>query len=379
MIPVARPDIGPDEIAAVTDVLESGMLAGGRRVAVLEERFAAFIGTKHAIAVSNGTVALMCLFEGLGLGNGDEVITVGHTFNATVSSIMSTGATPVFVDIEPDTYLIDADLIEAAVTPRTRAICPVHLFGLPADLERIGAIADRHGLAIVEDACQAHGAQFHGRRVGSFGHGAFSLYGTKNMTTGEGGLITTDDARLADWIRLYRNQGMRERYHHEILGYNFRLTDVAAAIGLCQLDKLERLTARRQSIAARYDAAFADLPIRTPVTPAGRTHVFHQYTIAVEGDRDGVVADLAEAGVSTGIYYPIPVHRQPYVLERGIHADLPVTDRAAARTLSLPMFPGLTDEDQATVIAAVRAAVGRRAPDPPTETMQPVGHGAAVR
>src|SRR4051812_28294149 len=233
------------------------MLAGGRRVAELEERFAAFVGVKHAIAVSNGTVALMCIFEGLGLGPGDEVITVGHTFNATVSSILFTGATPVFVDIEPDTYLIDTDRIGAAITPRTRAICPVHLFGLPADMAKIIAIADRHGLAVVEDACQAHGAQFGGRRVGSFGHGAFSLYGTKNMTTGEGGLITTDDDRLADWLRLYRNQGMRERYRHEMLGFNFRLTDLAAAIGLCQLDKLERNTARRQAIAARYDAALA--------------------------------------------------------------------------------------------------------------------------
>jgi dTDP-4-amino-4,6-dideoxygalactose transaminase len=181
------------------------------------------------------------------------------------------------------------------------------------------------------------------------------------MTTGEGGLITTDDDRLADWIRLYRNQGMRERYRHDILGYNFRLTDIAAAIGLCQLDKLERNTERRRDIAARYDAAFADLPIRTPVTPAGRTHVFHQYTIAVEDDRDGMVAALAAAGVSTGIYYPIPVHRQPYVLERGIQAHLPQTDHAAAYSLSLPMFPGLSDEEQSTVIAAVRSAVGRTA------------------
>jgi perosamine synthetase len=361
MIPVARPDIGPEEIAAATEVLQSGMLAGGRRVAELEERFAAFIGTKHAIAVSNGTVALMCIFEGLGLGPGDEVITVGHTFNATVSSILSTGATPVFVDIERDTYVIDAGRIEAAITPRTRAICPVHLFGLPADLDMIVTVADRHGLAVAEDACQAHGAEFRGRRVGSFGHGAFSLYATKNMTTGEGGLITTDDDRLADWIRLYRNQGMRERYHHEILGYNFRLTDIAAAIGLCQLDKLERNTARRQAIAARYDAAFADLPIRTPVIPSGRTHVFHQYTIAVEDDRDGIVADLARAGVGTGIYYPIPVHRQPYVLERGLGADLPSTDWASGHTLSLPIYPGLAEEEQDTVIAAVRAAVERRA------------------
>ena len=342
------------------------MLASGKRVVELEERWAAFIGTKHAIAVSNGTVALMCIFEGLGLGPGDEVITVGHTFNATVSSILSTGAPPVFVDIERDTYVIDAGRIEAAITPRTRAICPVHLFGLPADLDMIAAIARRHGIEVVEDACQAHGAEFRGRRVGSFGHGAFSLYGTKNMTTGEGGLITTDDDRLADWIRLYRNQGMRERYQHEILGYNFRLTDLAAAIGLCQFDKLERNTARRQAIAARYDEAFTDLPLRTPVTPVGRTHVFHQYTLDVGEERDAIVADLAAAGVSTGIYYPVPVHRQPYVLERGLHADLPMTDRAAARTLSLPMFPGLTEDEHSTVIAAVRTvgttqAAGRAA------------------
>jgi perosamine synthetase len=379
MIPVARPDIGPEEIAAVTAVLQSGMLAGGARVAELEDRFAAVVGTKHAIAVSNGTVALMCIFEGLGLGPGDEVITVGHTFNATVSAILYTGATPVFVDIEPDTYLIDVDLIEAAITPRTKAICPVHLFGLPADLAAIVAIADRHGLAVVEDACQAHGAQFGGRPVGSFGHGAFSLYATKNMTTGEGGLITTDDDRLADWIRLYRNQGMRERYHHEILGYNFRLTDIAAAIGLCQLDKLEANTARRRAIAARYSDAFADLPIARPVTPPDRTHVFHQYTVAVEGDRDGIVADLAAAGVGTGIFYPIPVHRQPYVVERGIHADLPITEDAALHTLSLPIFPGLTDADQGVVIEALRAAVGRRASGPAATAPGSAREGAALR
>ena len=361
MIPVARPDIDDAEIAAVTEVLRSGMLAGGRRVAELEERWAAFIGVRHAIAVSNGTVAEMCIFAGMDLEPGDEVITVGHTFNATVSSILYAGATPVFVDIDPETYDIDPDRVAAAITPRTKAICPVHLFGLPADMDPLLELADRHGLAIVEDACQAHGAEYRGRRVGSFGHGAFSLYGTKNMTTGEGGLITTDDDALADWIRLYRNQGMRERYRHDILGYNFRLTDIAAAIGLCQLDKLERNTARRQAIAKRYDEAFADVPVVVPSVPADRTHVYHQYTLDVGPARDAIVADLAAAGVSTGIYYPIPVHRQPYVLALGIHADLPVTDRAAARSLSLPMFPGLTDDDQATVIEAVRAVVGRHA------------------
>lgn len=360
MIPQVRPDIGQEEIDAVTEVLRSGMVAQGRRVAELEERWAAFVGTKHAIAVSNGTVALMCINAGLGLGPGDEVITVGHTFNATVSAILSTGATPVFVDVEPDTYCMDAAQLEAAITPRTRAICPVHLFGLPADIATIRAIADRHGLAVVEDACQAHGAEFRGARVGSFGHGAFSLYGTKNMMTGEGGLITTDDDALAHWIRLYRNQGMERRYHHDILGYNFRMTDLQAAIGLVQLDKLERNTARRRALAARYDAGFADSPIGIPVTPEGRTHVFHQYTIRVgPAIRDAVVADLTAGGIGVGTYYPIPVHKAAYMLERGFDVSLPVTEEAAASCLSLPMFPGLSDEDQDTVIAAVRASVER--------------------
>jgi perosamine synthetase len=361
VIPIARPDIDGCEIDAVTDVLRSGMLAGGRRVAELEERWAEYIGVRHAIAISNGTVALMCIVAGLRLGPGDEVITVGHTFNATVSSILSSGATPVFVDIDPETYDVDVDRVAAAVTPRTKAIMPVHLFGLPADMDAITEIAQRHGLAIIEDACQAHGAEFRGKKVGSFGHGAFSLYATKNMTTGEGGLITTDDDALADWIRLYRNQGMRERYRHEILGYNFRLTDIAAAIGLCQLDKLERNTAKRQAIAARYDEAFAELPVVVPSVPADRTHVYHQYTLDVGPARDAIVADLAAADVSTGIYYPIPVHRQPYIVAMGIQADLPVTDRVAARSLSLPMFPGLTDDEQTIVIEAVRAVVGRHA------------------
>lgn len=361
MIPVARPDIDDAEIAAVTEVLRSGMLAGGHRVTELENRWAEFIGVRHAIAVSNGTVALMCIFAGMGLGPGDEVITVGHTFNATASSILYTGATPVFVDIDPETYDISPDAVAAAVTPRTKAICPVHLFGLPADMDALTEIAERHGLTIVEDACQAHGAEFRGRKVGSFGHGAFSLYGTKNMTTGEGGFITTDDDALAAWIRLYRNQGMAERYHHDILGYNFRLTDIAAAIGLCQFDKLPRNTARRREIAARYDEAFADLPVVVPTIPNDRTHVYHQYTLDVGPDRDAIVADLAAAGVSTGIFYPIPVHRQKYILALGIDIHLPVTERAAARSLSLPMFPGLSEDEQTTVIDAVRTVVGRHA------------------
>jgi perosamine synthetase len=359
MIPIARPDIGPEEIAAVTEVLESGMIAQGKRVKALEDAWAEFVGVRHAIATGNGTLALMAIFAGIGLEPGDEVITVSHTFAATANAILSTGATPVFVDIEPDTYLIDAKKIERAITPRTRAICPVHLFGLVADMDMIQAIADRHGLIVVEDACQAHGATFRGRMAGSFGHGAFSLYATKNMTTAEGGFITTNDDQLADWLRLYRNQGMRARYQFEMLGYNFRMTDLAAAIGLAQFRKLARNTATRRAIAARYDEAFGELPIGLPITPDGRTHVFHQYTLDVGGARDAIVEDLREAGVGADIYYPIPVHRQSYIMERGLHADLPVTDAAASRTLAIPMFPGLTDAEQDQVIAAVGDAVGR--------------------
>ena len=361
MIPIARPDLGQEEIDAVADVIRSGIIAQGPRVRELEAAWADFCGVRHTIAVGNGTLALMAIFDQLGIGPGDEVITVAHTFAATANAILSTGATPVFVDIEPDTYLIDAKRIEAAITPRTRAIVPVHLFGLVADMDMIEAIADRHGLAIVEDACQAHGATYRGRRAGSFGHGAFSLYATKNMTTGEGGFITTNDDGLADRLRLYRNQGMRSRYEFETLGFNYRMTDLNAAIGLVQLGKLERNTARRQAIAAGYDAGFADLPVVTPAVPDGRTHVYHQYTLEVGAERDAILAAIRDGGVGADIYYPIPVHRQPYIQERGLHADLPITDRAAERTIALPMYPGMTAEDQATVIAVVRAAVLNRA------------------
>jgi perosamine synthetase len=374
MIPIARPDLGVEEAAAVADVLSSGMIAQGKRVAALEARWSDWTGARHTIAMGNGTQALMALFAGLGLGPGDEVITVSHTFAATANAILYTGATPVFVDIEPDTYLIDAKQIERAITPRTRAICPVHLFGLVADMDMIRAIADRHGLAVVEDACQAHGATFRGRMAGTFGHGAFSLYATKNMTTAEGGFATTDDDAMADWLRLYRNQGMRARYQFEMLGYNFRMTDISAAIGLVQLDKLPANTARRQAIAARYDEAFGELPIGLPITPTGRTHVFHQYTLNVGPPRDAIVADLREAGVGADIYYPIPVHRQAYIQERGLHAELPVTDGAAAHTLALPMFPRLSVEEQGQVIDAVRAAVERHVPG---AGGPPAGAGAA--
>ena len=361
MIPIARPDVGEEEIAAVTEVLRSGMLAQGRRVAALEEAWAERVGVRHCIAVSNGTVALSAILTGLRIGEGDEVITVGHTFAATVNAILGAGARPVFVDIERDTYLIDATQIEAKVTDRTKAIMPVHLFGLVADMDAILEIAQRHGLHVIEDACQAHDATYGNRKAGSFGHGAFSLYATKNMTTAEGGFITTDDDALADFLRLYRNQGMRGRYQFEILGFNFRMTDLAAAIGQVQLGKLERNTARRREIATEYAAALAELPLTLPTTPDGRTHVYHQFTIDVGRERDAILTDVREAGVGVEVYYPDPVHRLRHVLEHGVDERLPITESVALTTLSLPMHPGLRDDEIHTVIDAVTAAVERHA------------------
>lgn len=358
VIPAMRPDVGPEESAAVAEVLLSGSSTDGQRVAEIEERWSEYVGVRHAVAVVNGTAARMCILAGLGIGPGDEVITVSHTGNATISSILYTGATPVFVDIEPDTYLIDAARIEAAITARTRAIYPVHLYGLVADMDMISAIADRHGLAVVEDGGGSHGATFRGRRAGSWGHGAFGLYGA-----GEGGLITTNDDRLADWIRRYRDHGRRGR-QAEILGFDFRLSEVAAAIGLVGLDRLEAGIAARRSIASRYGAAFAALPIQRPVVPVGRKHVFHRYTLGLGPARDAIAKDLAEHGVEAAVEYPVPIHRQPYVLERGIDADLPVTDAAAEGSLSIPMYAGLSAEDAGRVIEAVRGAVGRHVREP---------------
>jgi len=357
VIPIARPDVGQEEIDAVAGVLRSGMIAQGPKVRELEERWAAYVGVRHAVAVSNGTVALQVILAGLGIGPGDEVITPSHTFAATANAILSVGAAPVFVDIERDTYLLDPTLVESAITPRTRAIMPVHLFGLVADMYPLTTIAERHGIAVVEDACQAHGASYDGRRAGSFGPAAFSLYATKNMTSGEGGLITTDDETLADWMRRYRNQGMRTRYQFEMLGFNYRMTDINAAIALVQLDKLDRNNERRRSIAAAYTAGLCDLALGLPVVPAGREHVFHQFAVRVGPRRDDVLAALRDDGIGADVYYPLPVHRQPYLRDLVASVALPETDAAAAETLALPMHPALTDDEVSRVVTAFRRAL----------------------
>jgi dTDP-4-amino-4,6-dideoxygalactose transaminase len=351
MIPIARPQMGEEEKELVWSAMSSGALAQGPRVRELEERFADFIGVPHAIATSSGTTALHLALLASEVGPGDEVITVPFTFFASASSILFTGARPVFVDVDEESFNIDVSQIEAAITPRTRAILPVSLYGRPADLPAIAEIAERRGLALIEDAAQSHGAAIGDRRSGSWGTGCFSFYPTKNMTTGEGGMLTTSDPALADRARLMREHGMRVRYHHEVVGYNFRMDEIHASIGLAQLPKLPGNNARRRQIAARYDRDLRG--VVTPGVEPGVTHVYHQYTIRVNR-RDEFVERLKERGVGTGIYYPIPVHRQkPFVALGYGDQRFPVSERLCAEVVSIPVHPSLTDDEVETVIAAV--------------------------
>ncbi|MDQ2935199.1 MAG: DegT/DnrJ/EryC1/StrS family aminotransferase [Chloroflexota bacterium] len=360
MIPIARPQMGAEEKELVWSAMEAGALAQGPRVAELERRFADFIGVAQAVATSSGTTALHLALLGYGIGPGDEVVTVPFTFIASANSILFTGARPVFVDIDVATYTIDVAQIEAAITPRTRAIMPVSLYGNPAEMDAIGEIADRHGLAIVEDAAQAHGAAIDGRHSGSWGAGCFSFYPTKNMTTGEGGMVTTDDLELADRLRLLREHGMKVRYHHDVLGYNFRMTDLHASIGLAQLTKLPRYNERRIAIAERYGADLKG--VITPSVRPGVRHVFHQYTIRVQR-RDEFADRLRERGVGSAIYYPMPVHRQkPFVALGYGDQRFPVTEQLTGEVLSIPVHPSLTDDEVNSVIAAVNATAAELGP-----------------
>jgi len=358
MINIARPQMGDEEKAAVMAVMESGQLAQGSVVAEFEDAFAHYCGARHGIATSNGTTALHLAVLAHQIGQGDEVITAPFTFIASSNSVLYAGARPVFVDIDPDSYNIDVDQIEAAITPRTRAIMPIHLFGNPADMPRITAIADKYGLSIIEDAAQAHGAAIDGKRAGSWGTGCFSFYPTKNITTGEGGMITTGDDCVADRAKLARSHGMRVRYFHESLGYNFRMTNIHAAIGMAQLPKLEGFNERRIANATYLSAHLPQDKVRVPQVRPGTRHVFHQYTVRVLPplDRDAVRSRLAELGVGTEVYYPVPVHRQQLYLDLGYgEQSFPESELAAAQVLSLPVHPGLSQQDLDTIIEAVNA------------------------
>jgi perosamine synthetase len=352
MIPAAKPLIGVEEREAVDRVLQSGMMAQGPEVAAFETEFSAFVGGRHCIAVNSGTSGLHMALEAIGIDTGDEVIVPSFTFAATANSVALTGATPIFVDIDSRTFNIDPKAIEAAITPRTKAIQPVHLYGQPAAMSEIMALAKRHNLMIVEDAAQAHMASFEGTPVGAFGDaGVFSFYPTKNMTSGEGGMITTRSDEIARQSRLLRNQGMEKRYENEIVGFNTRMTDIHAAIGRVQLRKLANWTAQRQA-----NAKFLDENLRGVVVPfvaPGAVHVYHQYTIRIVGhDRDAFAAEMTKRGVGNGVYYPIPVHRLPSF---GLTFDLPNTTSAANEVLSIPVHPALSQDDLVTIVSVINS------------------------
>jgi dTDP-4-amino-4,6-dideoxygalactose transaminase len=321
-------------------------------VAAFEQEFSGLVNGLHSVALNSGTSALHMAFLAGGVGAGDEVIVPSFSFAATANAVALTGATPVFVDIELDTFNIDPAAIEAAITSRTKAIMPVHLYGHPAAMGAITAIAEKHDLLLFEDAAQAVAASLDGTPVGAFGIAAsFSFYPTKNMTSGEGGMVTTPSAELARAVRVLRNQGMEKRYENEVVGFNTRMTDIHAAIGRVQLTKLAGWTAKRQANAA-FLTEHLEGVVTPPIAP-GAVHVFHQYTIrVVDHDRDAFAEQLAERGVGSGVYYPTPIHRLPSFR---LDLDLPTTELATRQALSLPVYPSLTDDELATIVDAVNA------------------------
>jgi dTDP-4-amino-4,6-dideoxygalactose transaminase len=353
-IPPAKPIIGDEEREAVDRVLRSGMLAQGPEVAAFEREFADhFVDGLPSVAVNSGTAGLHLGLLAAGVGPGDEVIVPSFTFAATANSVALTGATPVFADIEPETFTLDPAAVRAAVTERTKGVLPVHLYGHPARMRELGALADELGLAIYEDAAQAHGAALDGRRVGTFGTMTmFSFYPTKNMTSGEGGMVVTPDESVARQVRLLRNQGMERQYENEVIGHNARMTDLHAAIGRVQLTKVDAWTATRRS-----NAAFLDEHLNGVIVPPvadGATHVYHQYTVRVAEDRDGFVRALKdEYGIGSGVYYPIPNHRLPSLAPFAPGLELPETERAATEVVSLPVHPSLSAGDLDRIVDAV--------------------------
>jgi dTDP-4-amino-4,6-dideoxygalactose transaminase len=330
------------------------MLVQGSRTAKLEEKFAAICNTPYAIATSSGTTALHVAMAAHGLQPGDEVITTPFTFIASVNAILYLGSRVVFVDVEEDTFNINPELIEAAITPKTKAILPVHLYGYPCDMDAILGIADKYGLHVIEDACQAIGAMYKGKAVGSFGTGCFSLYATKNIMAGEGGMITTADEAFAQRCRMIRNHGMQRRYYHEMIGYNFRISDLHSAIGLAQVDRLAEFSEKRKANATYLNKHITS--VRTPQVREGYEHVWHQYTVRVagEGNRDAAVKQLNDAGIGTGIFYPIPAYRQTHLIEAGYgNLYFPVTECLASEVISLPVHPQLSQADLEMIVSEV--------------------------
>ena len=345
-------------LRAVDEVFTSGHFINGPNVKALESEVAQYLGAAHAVALNSGTDALHLALRALDIGPGDEVITTPFTFVATTEAIGIVGATPVFVDVDPRTYNIDTAQIEAAITPRTRAILPVHLYGCPAAMDEIMAIARRHNLAVVEDCAQSIGATVDGRYTGTIGtFGCFSFFPSKNLGAyGDGGMLVTNDETLAARARSLRGHGGRIKYYHEELGVNSRLDEVQAAILRVKLPHLNQWIENRRAAAGRYTAAFAGMGLQVPVEPAEATHVYHQYTLRVP-ERDRVQADLKAAGVESMIYYPVPLHLQKVHAHLGMREGaFPHSERAAREVLSIPMYPEITAEIQQQVVDAVYTA-----------------------
>jgi dTDP-4-amino-4,6-dideoxygalactose transaminase len=348
-------------MAAISAVIDSGAFAGGPFVAKFEQEFAAFCGSKHAVGVGNGTDALWFALLALGVGPGDEVITVPHTFIATAEAISFCGAKPVFVDIDERTYTMDPRGLEQAITSRTKAIIPVHIFGQMADMEPILAIAREHDLPVIEDACQAHGAEYKGRKAGSLGvAGCFSFYPGKNLGAfGEGGGIVTDDLELAQKMRVLRDHGQARKYYHDVVGWNGRMDGIQSAVLSVKLRGLAENNARRREHARVYDRLLASVKaVITPAVADYAAHIYHIYAVRVK-NRDKVLADLVQKGISCGIHYPVPLHLQAAYRSLGYGlGSFPVAEKCASEFLSLPMFPELTVAQIEAVVAALKDCVG---------------------
>ncbi len=353
--------------AALNAVLDSKRYIKGEQGAEFEKEFAAFCEAKHALAVSSGTAAVHLCLAALGVKAGDEVIVPSHTFIATASPAVLLGATPVFADIDEETYCIDPVDVERKITPKTKAIVAVHLYGHPADMETLSAISKKRGIPIVEDSCQGHAAEFAGKRAGTLGTiAAFSFFPSKNLTVcGDGGMVVTDDSALAEKVSMLRDAGRKptEKYRHDLIGWNYRLSEVHASLGRVQLKHVAEFTAKRRKAAERYDALLSDIPRDQLIRPLAPTQaeklrgapkpVYHLYVVRPP-QRDALAAYLKTKGIETGIHYPLAVHQQP-AMRRFVSSDLslPVTERAAAQVLSLPMHPALTAEEQKRVSEAI--------------------------
>jgi len=356
-IPIAKPLLGREELEAVRKVFESGILIQGEKVRLFEEEFARYVNVKDAVAVANGTMALDAALKALKIGPGDEVITSAFSFIASSNCVLYQGAKPVFADIDLRSFNIDASNVSEKITARTRAIIPVHLFGQPVEMDALKDLAEDHKVALVEDAAQAHGAEYKGQKVGGLGDiGCFSFYATKNMSTGEGGIITTNNSELARRARLIRDHGQTEKYHHVVLGYNYRMTEMCAAVGLVQLKKLDGFIKRRRENAELLTKGIKKITgLTPPYVKNDVRHVFYQYAVRVEDDypinRNELAGNLTKRGVGVAVHYPIPIYKQPFYEKLGYgRVVCPTVEDVCKRILSLPVHPSVTNENIAYIL-----------------------------